>query len=96
MTHAIVRRALDLAQRHPDWTSLRVIDVAMDGHVESHPDFEVAGADGFTDWLNPPSPFAVLLRNAFGAHLAVDEFSPQAPRWHEVIDAFQSRYRLWQ
>lgn len=95
MSHAIVQRALDLAQKHPDWPTVRVIDVAMVGHVESHPDFEVAGRD-FADWLSPPSPFAELLRKAFGGHLPLEEFSAQSARWHEVMDAFQSRYRLWQ
>lgn len=96
MNNPIVRRALDLAQKHPKWSSLQILDVAMDGHVETHPDFEVpAQAEGFSDWLHPPSPFAKLLNNAFGAHLELDEFDCRAERWQEVIDAFGARYRLW-
>lgn len=93
----IVRRALELAKRHPDWTGLQVLDVAMNGHVETHPDFEVAaGADGYTDWLSPPSPFAQILRSAFGQQLTAEEFHPQSAHWHEVVDGFAARYRLWQ
>lgn len=96
MTHPIVSRALQVAQRHPDWSSLQILDVAMDGHVETHPDFEIPpNADGYTDWLSPPSPFAQLLRGAFGNHLDTSDFEPQAERWQEVIDAFGARYRLW-
>jgi len=97
MNHPIVRRAMDLAQRHADWSSLQILDVSMDGHVGSCPDFEVSpNADGFSDWLSPPSPFARLLRGAFGNHLDTEEFHPEAARWHEVIDAFGARYSLWQ
>jgi len=96
MKSTIVSRAPELEQRHPDWSSLQILDVAMDGHVETHPDFEVAHADGFRDWLSPPSPFAKLLKGAFGNHLDPADYEPQADRWHEVIDAFAARYRLWQ
>lgn len=97
MTHPIVRRALELAQKHPDWTSLQVLDVAMNGHVETHPDFEVApNTEGYIDWLSPPSWFAQLLRSAFGVHLAPEDFDARSPHWHEVIDVFAARYRLWQ
>jgi hypothetical protein len=97
MMHPIVRRALELAERHPDWSGLQVLDVAMDGHVETHPDFEVPpNADGYSDWLSPPSPFSQILKGAFGPQLADDEFHPQSAHWQEVIEAFCSRYRLWQ
>lgn len=93
----IVRRALELAKKHPDWTGLQVLDVAMDGHVETHPDFEVApGVGGYNDWLSPPSPFSEILRSAFGPQVTNDEFHPQSRHWHEVIDGFAARYRLWQ
>ncbi|MDR7296348.1 hypothetical protein J2X16_001687 [Pelomonas aquatica] len=97
MMHPIVRRALELAKKYPDWSSLQVLDVAMNGHVETHPDFEVPpNAEGFADWLNPPSPFAQIIKSAFGSQLTGDEFHPQSAHWQEVIDAFGSRYRLWQ
>jgi hypothetical protein len=94
--NSIVRRALELEQRHPDWSSLQVLDVAMDGHVHTHPDFGADGSQEFADWLNPPSPFARLLKGAFGSHLAAEDFDPLADCWHEVINAFGARYRLWQ
>lgn len=96
MNHPIVRRAMELANKHPDWTGLQVLDVAMNGHVETDPDFEVPpNGEGFIDWLSPPSPFARLLRSAFGPQLTPAEFDAESPHWHEVIDGFGSRYRLW-
>lgn len=97
MKSLIVSRAFELEKRHPDWSSLQVLDVAMDGHVETHPDFEAPpNAEGFSDWLQPPSPFSKLLKAAFGNHLEPADCEPRAERWHEVIDAFGARYRLWQ
>ena len=97
MNHPIVRRALELAKRRPDWSAMQVLDVAMNGHVETHPDFEVPpNADGYIDWLSPPSPFAQLLKSAFGPQLTADEFDVQSAHWHEIIDGFAARYRLWQ
>lgn len=96
MNHPIVARALELAQKHPDWTGLQVLDVAMNGHVETHPDFEIPpDAKDYADWLSPPSPFAQLLRMAFAPRLADDAFDARSDGWHDVIDAFASRYRLW-
>lgn len=96
MNHPIVARALELAQKHPDWTGLHALDVAMNGHVKTHPDFEIPpnGKD-YADWLSPPSPFAKLLRTAFAPRLTEDAFDARSGEWHEVIDAFGSRYRLW-
>jgi hypothetical protein len=97
MTNEIVDRALALAKDHPNWPSLQVLDTAMEGHINTHPDFEVPPqADGFCDWLEPPSPFAILLKSAFGAHLEPEDFSGQSERWQEVIDNFRDRYILWQ
>lgn len=96
MNHPIVRRALELAEKHPDWTGLQVLDVAMNGHVETHPDFEIPPTvRDYADWLSPPSPFAQLLKTAFAPKLAEDAFDARSDQWHEVIDAFGSRYRLW-
>jgi len=54
MTHPIVSRDLQVAQRHPDWSSLQILDVAMDWHVETHPDFEVPpNGEGYaTEYLS--------------------------------------------
>lgn len=97
MKNEIVDRALTLARAHPGWPSLQVLDAAMEGHVNTHPDFEVPlQAEGYCDWLDPPSPFAALLKSAFGAHLEPEDFSCQSERWQEVIDAYRDRYQLWQ
>lgn len=90
-SHPLVRRALALAKSHPDWATLQVLDAAMEGYTDSHPDFKLHVHAGFSDWIHPPSPFAELLRRAFGMHLE----SADADRWQEVIDAFAARYRLW-
>lgn len=95
MNHPIVRRALELAKRYSDWTGLQVLDVAMNGHVETHPDFEFPPNDkGYDDWLSPPSPFAQLLKVAFAPKLAGDAFDARSEQWHDVIDAWRWRYRL--
>lgn len=91
----IVRRALDLAASHHTWPSLQVIDTAIEGCHGSHPDFEAHPSHDFGDWLEPPSPFAELLRQAFGAHLEPSQCTADSPEWHEVIEAFGKRYSLW-
>ncbi len=69
----------------------------MDSQVETQPAFEVLpSAEGYGDWLSPPSPFAQLLHGAFGNHLDASDFKSQSERWHQVFDAVGSRYRLWQ
>jgi hypothetical protein len=95
MSNPIVQRALSLAQQHPDWSDLQVLDGAMEGHTGTHPDFECS-APGYADWLSPPSPFADLLQRALGAGLQPDDFHAHAERWHDVVDRFGVRYRLWQ
>jgi len=91
----IVRRALALAESHPEWSTLQVLEAAMDGHYNTHPDFEVEPQDGFADWLEPPSPFAELLRKAFGMHLEPEDCTAESERWQEVIDAFAAHFSLW-
>jgi hypothetical protein len=98
-SNLIVRRGLALAERHPDWASLQILDAALDGQCGSHPDFEVqadeAGAGEWADWLDPPSPFARLLFNAYGSPLAPAEFDAESPHWQDVIAAFGEHFRLW-
>ena len=92
----IVRRALALAERHPTWATLDVLDGAMDGYENTHPDFEVDPPyDDFADWLDPPSPFAALLQRAFGMHLNPEDVSGESDQWQKVIEAFADRYSLW-
>lgn len=91
----IVTRALELAKRHPHSATLDILDAAMEGHHSTHPDFECDSCD-YGDWLDPPSPFAALLRAAFGAHLDQADVDAESPRWQsDVIEAFANRYGLW-
>ncbi|MCK9687321.1 hypothetical protein [Scleromatobacter humisilvae] len=93
--HPIVARALELARLQPHSATRDILDAAMEGHHRTHPDFECESCD-FNDWLDPPSPFAALLRAAFGAHLDQAEVNAESPRWQaDVIDAFATRYGLW-
>ena len=96
-SNPIVRRALALAERHPDWATLQVLDAAMDGYENSHPDFEIDPPfdDGYADWLDPPSPFAALLHRAFGMHLPDEDVAADSEQWQGIIEAFADRYRLW-
>ncbi len=92
----VVARAFELARLYPDSTPLHLIDGAMEGFHGTHPDFECESQE-FSDWLEPPSPFARMLRAAFGAHLTDDDVDAESPRWqNDVIDAFANRYGLWQ
>lgn len=93
----IVQRAAALEERYPHAASLQILDAAMEGFKGEHPDFEceIEGVS-YGDWLDPPSPFADLLRRAFGMHLPESDFNVESERWqHEVIDAFAQRYQLW-
>ena len=95
LNNPIVQRALALAEANPSWVALEVLDAALQGHVNTHPDFEAEPTRPFSDWLDPPSPFAELLRRAFGMHLDPHEASADLPQWQDVIDAFADRYELW-
>ena len=92
----IVERALELAARHPKMAAVHVLDAAMQGHHGQTIDFRRDGTDAScSDWLDPPSAFAELLRRAFGAHLPEVEIDPQSPVWEfEVIGAFAERYDI--
>ncbi len=90
----IVARALELCRTHPELPALQLLDAAMEGHHSSHPDFEtVRDNPEFIDWLEPPSPFAEIVRRAFSA--PTEHFDSESPHWQRVIDAFSDRYHLW-
>lgn len=92
----VVERAKDYASAHPHTPSLEVLDYAMQGSLNTHIAFECEGAEPWSDWLNPPSPFARLLHHAFGMHLPEPDVCAESERWQvEVIEAFAERYRLW-
>jgi hypothetical protein len=90
----IVARALELATLHPEMAAVHILDDAMQGHQGQVIDFRRKTPDAsYTDWLDPPSAFAELLRRAFGAHLPPEHVDCQSPAWEfDVIDAFAERY----
>jgi hypothetical protein len=96
----IVEQALWLAAAHPTMAVIHILDTAMQGHHGQTIDFRVqdqgaASSGAFSDWLDPPSPFAELLRRAFGAHLPPQEIDFQSPAWEfDVIEAFADRYDI--
>lgn len=108
LTRTIVDEALALRSSHPGAPALDILDLVFKGRHQSHPDFEADGAQ-FDDWLDPPSPFARLLRDAFAADLPDDPFfvahywsavlddgTPLSDVFHErVIRPFTERYQLW-
>jgi hypothetical protein len=83
---AIVDAALELRRTHPKAPAIEVLDLVMQGHVGTSPDFDT----GRSDHTDAGMPFGDLLREAFGqAGDAPDD--EQA-----VLDRFAARYRLWQ
>jgi hypothetical protein len=91
----VVERALKLAREHPLAPTLAILDQALADRYGAQLDFAVADPSaGFRDWLHPPSPFAELLRRAFGMHLDAEDFDKSSAAWHEVVNAFARRYRL--
>jgi hypothetical protein len=71
----IVHRAMDLWHKLPDRPALEVLDRAMLGHRDEHPDFAHGGPLMSADshHLLPPSPFSELLRRAFAPDLDPQE-----------------------
>jgi hypothetical protein len=67
MAEHIVRRALDLLMELPDAPAMTILDRAMEG-VSGHVSFENLSPftrDLWSDHLDPPAPFAELVRRAF-------------------------------
>lgn len=71
----LVTRAMDLWHKWPDRPALEILDRAMLGHRDEHPDFAHGGPLMSADshHLLPPSPFSELLRRAFAPELDVEE-----------------------
>ncbi|NRF71412.1 hypothetical protein HLB44_30945 [Aquincola sp. S2] len=70
--HPIVRRALDLLMELPEAPALKILDQALEGVHGSDPTFEnhVRGLRAsWLDHLDPPAPFAELVRRAFAPKL---------------------------
>lgn len=92
----VVERARQYASEHPHAPSLEVLDSAMRGFHNTHIGFESVAGEAWSDWLHPPSPFALLLHHAFGMHLPQEDVVAESQRWQsEVIEAFADRYQLW-
>lgn len=71
----LVTRAMDLWRKWPDRPALEILDRAMLGHRDEHPDFAHGGPLMSADshHLLPPSPFSELLRRAFAPELDAQE-----------------------
>ena len=100
----IVTRAMDLWRKLPDRPALEILDRALLGHRDEHPDFAHGGPlmTGDSHHLLPPSPFSELLRRAFAPDLDAQEVllmallrPPQDPallaRLRAVEEAWRSR-----
>lgn len=103
----IIAVALGTHASHPKVPVLEVLDLAMKGHEGSDLCFDADPGHTFDDWLDPPSPFADLLRQAFAPEIG----AAQLALWHspnhflavgfrelwdaDVIQPFADRYRLW-
>lgn len=103
----IVAVALGTHITHPKVPVLDVLDLAMSGHEGSDLDFSAASDQAFEDWLDAPSPFADLLRQAFAPDITGEQMalwsSPNClladgfrELWEaDVVHRFAGRYRLW-
>lgn len=104
----IIAVALGTHATHPKVPIVEVLDLAMQGHEGGDLNFEAGPGHAFDDWLDPPSPFADLLRQAFAPEIKAEQTalwgSPDdllADGFREMWDAdvvqpFAQRYRLWQ
>ncbi|MEF7612575.1 hypothetical protein V4F39_01550 [Aquincola sp. MAHUQ-54] len=103
----IIDTALALRASHAGVPAIDVLDLAMQGHHGAHLNTDAYGKP-WADWLDPPSPFARLLRDALAPHLPDDPYltgdlwqvSATGTRlllddWDDVVRAFAARYRLW-
>jgi hypothetical protein len=92
---AIVRRALELSHLHPSRPALEILDLAMQGHLGSAPDFSMREVDG--DALcEPQRRFGELLRQAFAPRLEPGRPVAAREQWQrEVLTRFADRYQLW-
>lgn len=104
----IIAVALGAHVTHPRAPVLDVLDLAMRGHEGSDLCFEAEPGHPFDDWLDPPSPFADLLRQAFAPAITAEQLvlwnsddlllsEGFREMWDaDVVQPFAQRYRLWQ
>jgi hypothetical protein len=83
---AIVDAAMQLRRTHPHVPALDVLDLVMQAHICTSPDFDT----GRSDHTDAGMPFGQLLQEAFG--------HPDDPTGDDqpVLDRFAERYVLWQ
>lgn len=106
----IIDKAVRLAEGEPATAALAALDRAMDGARGADLDMEADPGHPWSDWLDPPSPFARVLRDAFAPDLSDDPWfvgdvwadlapgttQPMAEVWRvRVIEPFAARYALW-
>lgn len=65
----IIKVALATQKNAPDLPALSILDAVMIRHLGAVVHFGAKG-QSWTDWLNPPSPFADLLRQAFAPNMS--------------------------
>ena len=83
---AIVDAAMQLRRTHPNVPALDVLDLVMQAHLCTSPDFDT----GHSDHTDAGMPFGQLLQEAFGR-------SDDPPGDDQaVLDRFAERYVLWQ
>lgn len=104
----IVRSAIDLLMECPDWPALKILDTVMTQRNDESPDFESFDpADVlhphpvWSDDIDPPSPFAELLRRAFApkldpleAALMTEAFQTEDNELCARSDAIRERWRV--
>lgn len=91
---AIVRKALELSQLHPGRPALEILDLAMEGHRGSAPDFSLRNPDG-DDRGGPHRHFGELLRQAFARLDGLNALSAHDQWQRDVLTRFADRYQLW-
>lgn len=102
----IIAVALGTHVTHPQVPPLDVLDLAMKGHEGSDLCFKAGPGYAFDDWLDPPSPFADLLRQAFAPGVTAQQVELWTSKneflaigfremWAlDVVKPFAERYRL--
>jgi hypothetical protein len=106
----IASEAVSLRRANPGWSAMQILDDAMAGKHGTNPEFECDHPD-HDDCLEPPSPFADLIREAFAPDVEWSDLvlmrreagnPPDGARrwriqhrWNGAIDKFAERYGLW-
>jgi hypothetical protein len=100
-SNPIVELAVRLRRLRPDIAPLKVLDVAMQTHPRR--DLRLESADPvvelFNEHLDPPSPFAEVVREAFAPHMSPDDLDliarPESPCEPDQIDRVRCVQDQW-